>query len=170
MKTFNRIALILIALLPLIASATAGERNVDPVRRPPSITATIRNAVQFMPVGNMNAEQFLNRLQALRRNKQSHVCVCEIMKLENNNDQYEEVALLSEKIDNGDLSAEYKVAGKQLVTERQRLKELFFDVVKVTEKVNAPVDCVTLYLLMAGRYDDLKMYDILDSDILNAKR
>lgn len=167
MKTFTRIVQIIIVLCLLIASATAGERNVDPVR--PGISNSIRHSVHFVAGGAMTAERFMQRLEATRKNKQAHVCVCEILKLENNNDSYDEVALLSEKGDNGDLSGDYRIAGKQLGAEKHRLKELFFDVVKVTEKVNAPVDCVSLYLMLAGRYDDLKMYDILDADVLSAR-
>lgn len=168
MKTISRIVQIIIILCLLVASATAGERNVDPVR--PTISTSIRNSVRFMSGGAMTAERFMQRLETARKNKQAHVCVCEVLKLENNNDSYEEVALLSEKLDNGDLSSEYRVAGRQLGQERRRLKEMFFDVVKVTEKVNAPVDCVSLYLMLAGKYDDLKMYDILDADILSTRK
>ena len=168
MKTFNRILQVLIVLCLLIASARAGEKNVDPVAH--KLAGTVRNSIHFMTGGAMTAERFLQRLEAARKSKQAHVCVCEIIRLENNNDSHEEVALMSEMTDNGDLSREYRAAGRQLVSERRRLRELFFDVVKVTEKLNAPVDCVSLFLMMAEKRSDLKMYDILDADILNARR
>jgi|GEM_PF-3030449 len=167
MKTLTRIIQIIIVLCLLIASATAGERNVDPVRT--AYSTSFYHSIHFMTGGAMTAERFLQRLEAMRKNKHAQVCVCEIMKLGNNNDGYEEVALMSEMTGNGDLSSEYRSAAKQLVAERRRLRELFFDIVKVTEKVNAPVDCVSLYLMMAEKRSDLKLYDILDTDVLNAR-
>jgi len=168
MKTILRAIPFLLALSLILSLARAGERHVEPVAD--KLTASIRHSVHFMSGGAMTADRFLQRLEAARKNKQAHVCVCEIIKLENNNDSYDKVALMSEATDNGDLSSEYRAAGKHLVSERRRLKELFFDVVKVTETVNAPVDCVSLYLMMAGKRADLKMYDILDANVLSARR
>ncbi len=163
MKTVTKIIQVIIVLCLLIASATAGESHVDPVR--PKFVASLRNSVRFMIGGAMTPERFLQRLEASRKNKQTHVCVCEVMKLENNNDSYDEVALLSERTAQGDPASGYHIAGKQLAAERRRIRELFFTMVKVTERVNAPVDCVSLYLTLNKRYQDLKLYDILDADI-----
>jgi hypothetical protein len=168
MKTILRALPFLLLLSLIMHFAHAGERNTSPVTS--KLASSIRHSIHFMSGGGMTSERFLQRLESARMNKQAHVCVCEILKMENNNDSYDQVALLSEVTDNGDLSSEYRSAGKHLDSERRRLKQLFFDVVKVSERVNAPVDCVSLYLTLAGKRSDLKMYDILDSDVLSARR
>jgi hypothetical protein len=165
MKTFTRISVLVLALCLYGVHTIAGEKGTNPVSF--RLKAFVNSSVQFMSGNAMNADRLIGKLRSGKNT--ARICVCEVMQLANNNDAYDQVALMSEKTNNGDLSADYKTATGLLSNEKKHMKEFFFDVLKVTRRISAPVDCVTLYLQLRSGTADMKMYDILDADIVRAK-
>jgi hypothetical protein len=95
----------------------------------------------------------------------SKVCACQILKLRSNNEQLENVALFSEKINNGDLSSDFTVASEILEKEKKQMKFHFYKKVTVVTKLVVPTDCKTLYRQLKVQNDDLRMYELLDADV-----
>lgn len=166
MKTSIRaLTLLLVFLCTSISSLRANETSVSPIQF--NLKSFIRASVEFINKETMNADKLLQKL--MNEKNTAKVCVCEIMELKSNNYQFQNVAVLSEKTNNGDLSADYETASKLLGKERKHLKKFFFDVIKVTQKITAATDCISLYLAIHKSAADLKLYDILDADIVRAK-
>jgi hypothetical protein len=165
MKTTIRTLVSIACLFIITGSANAEDKAASPVQF--SLKAFIKSSVTFAGKG-MNADRLLEKARDSRNT--AKVCACEIMKLQNSNDSYDQVAVFAEKTNNGDLSADYKKASLTLNGERKHMKEYFFDVVQVTQKIVAPTDCVSLYLSMKSSEANLKMYDILDADINRVKK
>ena len=166
MKTSIRTLLTTICFSLLVSSVSANEESASPVQF--NLKAFIISSFKFMPSGNLNAETIIERVK--NQPNTARVCACEILKLQNNNSQFENVAIMSERTNYGDLSADYKSAAQLLVTENKHLKSFFFDEVQVSNKITAPTDCVSLYLKMKSQNDDLKLYDILNADINRVKK
>ena len=93
------------------------------------------------------------------------VCSCEILRMKSTNDEYQNVAVMSEKVNNGDISNDLKIAASVIAQEKKQIKERFFDVVKTSKKVTAATDCKSLITVLKVSYDDLKVYDIIDADV-----
>jgi hypothetical protein len=121
-----------------------------------------------MPGSNYNAETLFEKVKNQRNT--ARVCVCQVLNLKNNNNDFENVALFSERTNYGDLTADYKSASQLLVSENKHLKSFFFDKVEVVNKITAPTDCVSLYLKMKSQNEELKLYDILNADINRVKK
>jgi hypothetical protein len=166
MKTSIRtLTLAMVFLCATVSSLHANEAAASPVQF--NLKSFIKASVEFVNKETMNADMLLQKL--MNEKNTAKVCVCEIMELKSNNYQFQNVAVLSEKTNNGDLSADYKTASKLLSKERKHMKNFFFDVIKVTEKFTAATDCVSLYLTLRKGAVDLKLYDILDADIVRVK-
>jgi hypothetical protein len=166
MKTSIRtLSLAFVFLCVTVSSISANDSTASPAQF--TLKSFIKASVQFMNNKNMNADMLLQMMA--NQNSTAKVCVCEIMELKSNNYQFQNVAVLSEKTNNGDLTADYKSASKLLSKERKHMKDFFFDVIKVTEKFTAATDCVSLYLMLRRDAVDLKLYDILDADIVRVK-
>lgn len=166
MKTSIRTLVAIVCMSLLMTPAFSNEESAMPLQF--NLKTFIRSSVSFMAGGNMNAETILQKVKS--QPNTARVCACEILKLKNNNNEFENVALFSEKTNYGDLSADYKTAGQLLNAENKHLKSFFFDQVEVKNKINAPTDCVSLYLRLKTQNDDLKMYDILNADINRVKK
>ena len=152
------------SFLLITITSTAGEKSAAPyIFSLRNLTATEKVIAAFTVT---NADLTANA-EKKEKNK-AKVCACEILKLSNNNTEQENVAIFSEKTNNGDLDAEYKTALEILQKQKKNMKSQFYDKVKVNQRITAPVDCKTLYLKIVKNEDGLVMYDILDADILSA--
>lgn len=156
---------VLVILCTSFSSLQANESVASPVQF--NLKSFIRASVQFMSKETMNADKLMQKM--LNEKNTAKVCVCEIMELKSNNYEFQNVAVLSQKTNNGDLTADYKTASQLLSKEKKHMQNFFFDVVKVTGKITAATDCVSLYLAIRRNAADLKLYDILDADIARTK-
>ena len=167
MKTVLRTRFLLVVLASFTFTlAKANNEKTSPYQF--SISEFVKATVQFLHANPSKASNFL---QKLKEKNTSRICVCEIMDLQNNNSEFSGVALFSEKTNNGDVSRDIHKAEKVMDQEKKHMKELFFDKVKVTNKITAATDCLSLYMKLnrgTGGTDGIKMYDILDADILSA--
>src|SRR5690606_36167040 len=85
-------------LLTSSLSATAGDEAVRPSQF--NLKAFVRASLNFIGGNSYKADALVEKLQSKPTDR---VCVCEIMELQNNNATYSNVALLSEKTNNGDM-------------------------------------------------------------------
>jgi hypothetical protein len=95
------------------------------------------------------------------------VCACQLLSVNSGNREVSNVAVFSEKINNGDLSADFAVATEVLENERKHMKSFFYDKVKIIAKQVVATDCRTMYNQLKVQYDDLKMYEVLDADAIS---
>jgi hypothetical protein len=95
------------------------------------------------------------------------VCACQLLTVKSKNQQIENVAVFSEKVNNGDLTADFAVATDVLEKEKKQMKMFFYETVKVVGKQVVATDCKTFYKQLKVRYDDLKMYELLDADAIS---
>jgi hypothetical protein len=95
------------------------------------------------------------------------VCACQLLTVKNKNREIDNVAVFSEKINNGDLSADFEVAVKVLEQEKKHMKSFFYDKVTVIGKQVVATDCKTFYRQLKVQYTDLKMYELLDADAIS---
>ncbi len=166
MKTSIRTLLAVVCMSMFVSYSFANDESASPVQL--NLRAYIRSSVSFMSGSNFNAETLIQKVK--NQPNTARVCACQVLTLKNNNNEFENVALFSEKTNYGDLSADYKAANQLLVTENKHLKSFFFDKVEVVNKITAPTDCVSLYLKMKSQNDELKLYDILNADINRVKK
>jgi hypothetical protein len=168
MKTTIRTLVSILCLVLATGIVKAGEEAASPVNLELNLKTLIKSSVTFMNGSAMNTEKLVRKMKENRNT--AKVCACEILKLRNNNDQFEQVAVFAEKTNYGDLTADYKKASLTLNGERKHMKAYFFDVVEVTQKITAPTDCLSLYLSMKSSEQVLILYDILDADINRVKQ
>jgi hypothetical protein len=95
------------------------------------------------------------------------VCACQLLTVKNKNREVDNVALFSEKINNGDLSADFDVAVKVLEQEKKHMKSFFYEKVTVIGRQLVATDCKTFYNQLKVQYTDLKMYELLDADAIS---
>jgi hypothetical protein len=95
------------------------------------------------------------------------VCACQILRVESNNEQQQYIAIFAQQTNTGHLSSDFGIAANILQREKKHLQNLFFTRVKVKENLNAESECSLLYRNIKGKYDNLKMYGILDADALS---
>ena len=95
------------------------------------------------------------------------VCACQLLTVTSKDRQIENVALFSEKINNGDVSADFAVATEVLEKEKKHMKSYFYEKIKVVGKQVVATDCKTFYKQLKVQYNDLKMYELLDADAIS---
>ena len=145
MRPLNRTLLVLVITL-VSHSLFAGDGSITP-------NAKLFSSKFAATVKKFDAEY-----------NKSKVCACQILNLKSNNEQLENVALFSEKINNGDLSADFTVAIEILEKEKKQMKSQFFNKVTVVNKLVVPTDCQSLFKQLKVTNDNLKMYELLDAD------
>ena len=94
------------------------------------------------------------------------VCACQLMVVKSGKDETSNVAVFSEKISYGDLSADFAIASQVLEDEKKHMKSFFYNKVKVVAKEVVATDCRTMYNQMKVTYQDLKMFELLDADAI----
>lgn len=166
MKSFLRTrfcSLSVIFFLLSTLSVKAGDDAVYPHQF--DLAKLVRASVNFIG-GNAGKTEAL--LEKLKNRQTDRICVCEIMELQNTNAQYSNVAVLSEKTNNGDMGSDYKLAERQITKEKKQMKALFFDNIKVNTRIAVATDCLSLYVKLRQETAGLRLYDILDADARSA--
>ena len=134
-------------------------------------TSTFANGEYAMPF-SFNYKTFVKSLATLTSNSENaskksgaRICSCQLLSVRSNNEDIKNMALYSEKINNGDVSADMKIAAAVLSAERKNIRMQFFNDVKVSRTVTAMTDCNTMIAEMKAADQTLKVYDVLDADI-----
>jgi hypothetical protein len=97
------------------------------------------------------------------------ICSCQILDLKSSNYDHRHLAIFAEKTNNGDLSAGHSIAKNVIEKEKKHLKEMFYDQLKVVNRVSESGDCQSLYSKLKLNDQSLVIYDILDADIRESK-
>jgi hypothetical protein len=100
----------------------------------------------------------------------SKVCSCQILNVKSNNEELENVAVFAQKTNNGDISADLNAANATIEMAKKQMKGQFYSSVKVVSKQQVAIPCSELYKQLKNQNQTIKMYDILDADILNRKK
>ncbi|HVM89627.1 MAG TPA: hypothetical protein VMT76_15670 [Puia sp.] len=96
------------------------------------------------------------------------ICACQILGVTSNNNRSEQlIAVFAEGTNTGNLSSSFATAYSILQKEKKHLQNFFFDKIKVYEKATGVFSCNSLYNSLKSKYDGLKMYDVLNADILS---
>ena len=124
------------------------------------------------PVAAIFSKTFLASLknyeQSLATSESSaKICSCQILRVESNNEPEKLIAVFAQGTNTGDLSVAYAAATAVLQKEKKHLQGFFYSKVKTQENVNAASPCSLLYKNIKVKYDDVKMYDVLDADALS---
>lgn len=150
-------------LWAVFMSSSALYANPESTNRPAFVRSgkfftVIRNNEANKPVANGNAAPVAAK-----------VCACQIMNVSSNNEQMEYVAVLSEKTNNGELNDSYSIAMSVVEKEKKQMKNRFYSKIKVLEKYTAYSSCQSLLGRLQVAHGELKVYEILDADILGSK-
>jgi hypothetical protein len=150
MKPFTFFACLAIAL---IASTNlfAGSGNPSTVKFPATFTAALKEKKSLFEAST------------------AKVCACQILRVASNNENEQFIAVFAQGTNNGDLSANFATAVNVLEKEKKHLKAFFYTKIKTTENVTAATECSKLYSNIQVKYNNVKMYDILDADALSNK-
>jgi hypothetical protein len=93
------------------------------------------------------------------------ICSCQILEMKSNNFEHKNVAVFAEKTNFGKFSADYGIAKEVIEKEKKHIRLLFYDKVKVVNKVTEATDCKSLYIKMKDADQSLVIYGILDADV-----
>ena len=138
--------------------------------------AIIISTAAFGGSGNPSKVKFPETFATVLKEKKSlfetataKVCACQILRVASNNEKETTIAVFAQGTNNGDLSMNFAAAMTVLEKEKKHLKDFFFSKIKTAENVTAPTECSMLYKNIQVKYQDVKMYDVLDADALNNK-
>jgi hypothetical protein len=124
------------------------------------------------PVAHHFSRSFIDNLKKaegvldLRSPGSSKICACQLLKVASNNAPDQLIAVFAQATNNGDLSFDFSLAQTVLQKEKKHIQDLFFSKVKVQENLTAVYDCSLMYKNIKLKYDEVKMYDVLDVDVL----
>jgi len=152
-------------LLAVVFSATATIANPGSNNRPSFVRSTkfldvIRNSDTATDKNNEPVNKEVAKVKAAK------VCACQILNVSSNNERLEYVAVMAEKTNQGELNNSYSVAKSVLEKEKRLMKNQFYPKMKVLEKYTVFSSCKALAIKLASENSELKVYDILDADIL----
>ncbi|MBS1668646.1 MAG: hypothetical protein JST58_14810 [Bacteroidetes bacterium] len=124
------------------------------------------------PVAAIFSKTFLASLkdyeQSLTKSGSSaKICSCQILRVKSNNEPEKLIAVFAQVTNKGDFSAAYASASAVLQKEKKHLQGFFYSKVKTEENVNAASPCSLLYKNIKVKYDDVKLYGVLDADALS---
>lgn len=122
-----------------------------------------------LPIFSKGLTTTLKKEKSLFEKSAAKVCACQVLRVSSNNEGENYIAVFAQGTNNGDLSANFSDAMNVLEKEKKNLKSLFYNKIKTTENVTAATDCSSLYRNIQIKYQDVKMYDILDADALSKK-
>lgn len=158
MKPLNRLSLLLAFLLPVSTLFADPGNNSHPY--------FIRSANFIKLVhSNYKEESVNNNLPAATAAK---LCACQILNVASNNEKMEYVAVFAEKTNYGELNNSFSVAISVLEKEKKQMKNLFYSKMKVVKKITVFSSCKTLAGQLKSENGTLKVYEILDADILGS--
>ncbi len=151
--------------MALVFSASASFANPGSNNRPSFVRSTkfldvIRNSDTATDKNNEPVNKEIPKAKAAK------VCACQILNVSSNNERLEYVAVMAEKTSLGELNDSYSVAKSVIEKEKRLMKNQFYPKMKVLEKYTVFSSCKTLAAKLASENIELKVYDILDADIL----
>jgi hypothetical protein len=148
MKLFTTTLAFIIAFVNF---SFAGSETPSPVNFPKTLSNTLKEEKRLYEV------------------ESAKVCACQILRVSSKNENEILIAVFAQGTNNGDLSANFASAASVVEKEKKHLKGMFYDKITTAEQVTAPTKCSQLYKNIQGKYDHVKMYDVLDADALNNK-
>ncbi len=127
------------------------------------------------PVTHNFSKKFIATLREFKYSPETaksskKVCSCQILSVESNNEQMQYIAIFAQKTHSGNLSSDYSHAKNILHREKKYLENQFFTRVQLKENLKAETDCSLLYKSIKARYNDIRMYSMLDADVLSKIR
>lgn len=162
MNALIRLSLVLALIFTASASfADPGSNNRPSFVRSAKFFEAIRNNTPVTN-GNESGNKELPKANAAK------VCACQILNVSSNNEELKFVAVMAEKTNHGELNNSFSVALSVLEKEKKQMKSQFYSKMKVLEKYTVFSSCKTLAAKLATTNADLKVYDILDADILGS--
>jgi hypothetical protein len=157
MKTLNFTLALIFSLVVNVVFANDGSTTPAPGRK--------MSADFIFSVKNYS-QLFVNK-EVATSNK---VCSCQILNVKSNNEEAQEVVVFAQKSNNGDISADLNVATATIEMAKKQMKSQFYSSVKVVSKQQATMPCAQMYKQLKNQNGNVKMYDILDADVLNRKK
>lgn len=163
MTTLIRLSLV----LALVFSASATFADPGSINRPYFVRSAkfldvIRKSTPVTDKTNETGNKEVPKATAAK------VCACQILNVSSNNESLQYVAVMVEKTNVGELNNSYSVAKSVLEKEKKLMKNQFYPKMKVLEKYTVFSSCKALAAKLAIANSDLKVYDILDADILGS--
>lgn len=146
MKPF--ITLLAIAIF-LSVTAFAGSGNPSKIIFPQEFTAALKE------------KKILFEVSAPK------VCACQILQVSSNNEEEKYIAVFAQGTSSGNTSGNLNTAMTVLEKEKKHLKAFFYTKIKTAENVTATTECSRLYKNIQVKYNNIKMYDVLDADALS---
>lgn len=120
---------------------------------------------------NFSSTAFITSLATYESNYEKipvlKVCACQLLTIRSKNQREENVVVFSEKINNGDLAADFAVATQVLEKEKKHMQLFFYEKVKVVDRKVLATDCKTFYKQLKLQNEDLRMYELLDADAIS---
>lgn len=107
--------------------------------------------------------------EAVMKTKSSKVCSCQILSLESKNYQQRELLVFAEKTNDGKLKTDYATAQRRIEKEKRHLSQFFYDKVSKKGEMNGAFDCKTLYQQLKKNDNAIRVYDVLNADIVTRK-
>ena len=164
MTTLIRLSLVLAVVLTVSASfANPGSNNRPSFVRSAKFLEVIRKSE--LTTDKKTNEPGTNEAPKATAAK---VCACQILNVSSNNETLQYVAVMVEKTNLGELNNSYSIAKSVLEKEKRLMKNQFYPKMKVLEKYTVFSSCKTLAAKLTIANSDLKVYDILDADILGS--
>ncbi len=120
------------------------------------LDSLLRTSVSPAAVAAKSSEKEMNL-------SSSRICSCQILNLESSNYDHHSVVLLSEKANDGS-SAAYTAAKNRLQKEKNHLKKMFYDKIKVVATFQGVGTCKSMFLHLRSSDENLKLYEILNAD------
>ena len=97
------------------------------------------------------------------------ICSCQLMNVKTNKFETQLVGIFAEKTPEGKTSSNYKLMNEYIYRESVYFRIAFTRSAEAKEEViKSTTDCLTLYNKLKAQNSRLKMYNILDVDILSA--
>ena len=161
MTSLIRFSLVLAVVFSASASfANPGSNNRPSFVRSSKFLDVIRNSDTATDKNNEPVNNEVSKAKAAK------VCACQILNVSSNNERLEYVAVMAEKTNLGELNNSYSVAKSVVEKEKRLMKNQFYPKMKVLEKYTVFSSCKSLAVKLASENIELKVYDILDADIL----
>ena len=96
------------------------------------------------------------------------ICSCQLLNVQTNKFETQLVGIFAEKTPEGKTVNNYKLMNEFIRREAIYFRIVFTRSAEVKEQVKSKTDCLSLYNKLKAENSQLKMYNILDVDILSA--
>lgn len=163
MNRLNRI----IYVIALVLTSTVLFANGKGSIRPDFVRS--EKFVQLISSESFNPAPVVNKNENANPATAAKVCACQVLNVANNNDEISFVAVMVEKTNFGELNNSFTIAQDVLEKEKKQMKNMFFPKMKIVEKYSVYSSCEALAGRLKNLNNTLKVYDILDADILGSK-